>query len=320
VKRLQIVLGSAPLTLTGTPTPVESDSNDTWLVEESAHGAAVLRVCWRGDTDRLLREGLVGTRAPAAVAYPTMIDFGRVPGDHDLTWSLTRRLPGESLGDAWPGLSAATRREACRGLAGMIKALHGWRPEESLRDQLVPRPLSPSPTASEAVGRSINPLPDGVRVLLDRAREIGGDASLITEASRLLERDAHLVPVFDDPARHGIVHSDLHLQNVWWDGRRVTGLLDLEWVRLAPSYVDLVELTVNADADGPDGVGGHAELLHWLGEDYPEIFEVDHLQARLRVLQVAAQVRALGLWGPPAAGAPLPADHPVVQLRRLLGR
>ena len=317
--RLAIVLAVAGLRPSSEPTPVASHSNDTWLIDDPQQGQVVLRVCWRGDTDRLLREGTVGADVPAEVGYPLVLGFGRVSDDRDLTWTMTRRLAGTSLADAWPTLDDSTRRAACRQVAHALRALHEWTPSTSARAVLVPRRLGANPSTSEVIGRSINPLPDGLALLVEDARRRGADRAVLDEAMRLVERDAQLVPRLDDPAAPHVIHADLHLNNVWWDGHAVSGLLDLEWVRLGPRYVDLARIKDNADVDDLEGITSHPMLLRCLREDYPELFEVDRLPARLRVLQVGEQIRDLCIWGLPVDEATMPVDHPMRLLRQLLG-
>ncbi|HEY8787863.1 MAG TPA: aminoglycoside phosphotransferase family protein [Actinopolymorphaceae bacterium] len=316
--RLAIVLAAAGLHPGADPAAVTSHSNDTWLIEDPQQGQVVLRVCWRGDTDRLLREGTVGADLPAEVGYPPVLGFGRVPGDRDLSWTVTRRLAGMSLADAWPGLHEVARRDACRQVAHALRAMHEWSPSAAARAVLVPTPLGAHPSTSEVIGRSINPLPDGLALLVEDARRRGADATVLDEALRLVDLDAQLVPRLDDPAAPHVIHADLHLNNVWWDGHAVSGLLDLEWVRLGPRYVDVARIKDNADADELEGLTSHPMLLRCLREDYPELFAVDQPAARLRLLQVAHVIRDLCIWGLPVEEATMPVDHPMRALRHLL--
>jgi hypothetical protein len=73
-----------------------------------------------------------------------------------------------------------------------------------------------------------------------------------------------------------------------------------------------------AESVDDPGRMGAAELLRRLPLDYPELFAVDHLHDRIRLVQVAYQVRELHLWDAPIATAPTPVDHPSVLLARLL--
>lgn len=52
-RRLDSVLRASGLNPTGPPSEIESHSNDTYLIDDPMHGASVLRICYRGDIDRL---------------------------------------------------------------------------------------------------------------------------------------------------------------------------------------------------------------------------------------------------------------------------
>lgn len=137
-RRLEAIQSVPGLDLTAPPRLVESYSNDTWMLESREHGPAVLRVCWRGDVGRLRREALIGRVLPAAVGYPVVLDGGSIPtAGGDVGWTLTRRLEGTSLLDAWPTLSAGQRQEAGHDLAGRLQALHEWQPPGGLLQELV---------------------------------------------------------------------------------------------------------------------------------------------------------------------------------------
>jgi hypothetical protein len=87
-RRLEIVRPAVPIDLAGAVL-AESWSNDTWLT-----GGSVLRVCWRGDRERLVREAMLLGSLPAAVPHASVLATGHAD---DLTWMVLRRLPGERL-------------------------------------------------------------------------------------------------------------------------------------------------------------------------------------------------------------------------------
>src|SRR5687768_258922 len=75
--------------------PIVSHSNDAWFVD-----GVVLRICWRGDRTRLLREATVVSQLPDDLPHAPVLDFGADP-ESGLTWMTTRRLRGEILRDLW---------------------------------------------------------------------------------------------------------------------------------------------------------------------------------------------------------------------------
>jgi hypothetical protein len=148
--RLEIVRPDVPVDLDAAVL-TESWSNDTWLAGES-----LLRVCWRGDRERLVREAMLLRSLPAAVPHATVVAAGRTAG---LTWMVLRRLPGERLDQVWPALPVRERRDAVAGLAAALKALHGWTPPPEVRQQLRQAALARPVTPEDIVGTGIVPLP-----------------------------------------------------------------------------------------------------------------------------------------------------------------
>ncbi len=297
------------------PVLLPSHSNDAWLIEDPSRGACVLRICWRGDRGRLITEAKLGRALPKTVGYPDVLGYGWTRDDRDLSWMLTRRLDGVALAEVWPELSGAQQARAGRRVAGMLMALHRWRPSATLSDRLLSWPRSDR--AAGVLGATINPLPlERVRTLAaEVATSPWVDPALIDAAVQWLADHPELAPEIDQPGMP-VTHGDLHLGNVWWDGRRVCGLLDLEWARLAQPYLDLSRLADRAAADQAVGAGDHQQFLETIIAAYPEL-AVSGLDDRLRYSQIAFQLRQILAWGDPA-GSSLPADHPARLLEDLL--
>lgn len=320
-RRLAAVLRTTGLQPVRPPSGIESHSNDTYLLDDRTLGASVLRICYRGDVERLLREAAVARVIPPDVGYPGVLGSGETSvGDHRLTWSLTRRLRGSTLLDAWSVLPESGRRRAARSTARALRAFHAWRPAGRPIAGLS-WPTSDALTTSERlIGATMHPVPIvRVRHLIEALSRVEGvDRSLVSTVSRTIERLRHLAPEFDDPSIGGFVHGDLQLGNIWWNDQGEACLIDLEWVRFAPPWVDLARLRDNAEADAAEGLDAHSELLGWLREDYPELFDVDRLDDRLRFLCLAFQVRQALIWPRPSPSEPLAADHPLRMLERLV--
>jgi hypothetical protein len=162
------VLDRAGLRPGSEPQLIASDSNETWRFDDGHLGPVVLRIAWRGDVTRLLREAAVGSRLPDEVPYPELLGSGSTEyRGRGLTWTVTRRLDGMTLVDAWPLLPAHRRRAAAAELAGILRSLHTWRPPKEVVDALLPRtPWDPGDCGS-LIGGDLNPLPiERVRALL----------------------------------------------------------------------------------------------------------------------------------------------------------
>ena len=299
------------------PVLVESYSNDVWLVDPSDASPAVLRVCWRGNRERLITECVLGVELPAEIGYPEVLRYGRIDSPA-LSWALTRRLTGTTLAEAWPRLSVLERREACRHAATMLRALHCWRPGPEVVAALLSHQRIDRTDAMQILGGRINPLPlADVGPVAELAADVPGvDRGLVADVVGWLEGHSVLLPHFDDP--FGVVlHADLHMSNVWWDGSAASALIDFEFARLGPAWADLARICDGVDSDRAEGIVGRHQLL-WqsLAEDYPEVFSVSDLGERITACRLAFELRQLLLWGPPSN--PGPADHPQLVLRALL--
>src|SRR5438876_8113809 len=122
--RLVRVIAESGLPLRGSRRLLESYSNDAWLI-----GDVLLRICWRGDRSRLVREALIADALPKDVPYPGVIAHGDCDG---LTWLATRRVVGQRLEDAWPEMDSALRRRCAEQLAAILRSLHRWVPSAEL--------------------------------------------------------------------------------------------------------------------------------------------------------------------------------------------
>ena len=103
--RFRALVQAGALDPVGEPELVTSYSNDAWYVRSASAGDVVLRVCWIGDRERLLREAAVGRALPAEVGYPEVLASGALNVDGEaITWMVSRRLvrhdPDEGLAGA----------------------------------------------------------------------------------------------------------------------------------------------------------------------------------------------------------------------------
>jgi hypothetical protein len=161
------------------------------------------------------------------------------------------------------------------------------------------------------VGADANPLPVA-RALALAARGVPGvDPGLLAEAVAAIEDLRDLDPAVDDPSRHGLIHGDIHLHNLWVSDQGELTILDFEWVRLAPPILELQRLCDSADEDALAGEDRHPAILRWLAADYPELFAADRLMPRLRLQSLTFTIREL---------VTSPAERPatLARLRRLV--
>lgn len=298
--RLRVVAGALGLAAEEAD-PLASDSNDVWRI-----GELILRVCWRGDRARLTREALVLAHLPDQVPHAPLVDSGAVD---DLTWMLTRRLPGTVAGD----------RADLRPLGTALAALHAWDPPPEVRAVLTPDPTEGAPSAdgpvlsdAEAallVGSRLNALPvdRALRLVAPATRLANLDPDLVVRLGAQLERLRPLDAVAR-PEEGVVVHGDAHLDNVLWDGDRLVALLDLEWARLGPPDLELQPLLLLA---GPDAVRS-------VVDGYPAIAAHPDVVERLWLYDLAFTLRDLFVKAPLPATDDLPHWHPKRRLAEIV--
>ncbi len=288
--RLDIVRRVVPLELEGAVL-VESWSNDTWVTD-----SFVLRVCWRGDRARLLREHALLAALPAWIPHAEVCAAGHAG---DLTWMALRRMVGERVDLVWPRLSGSQRRDAVSSLGAALDALHRWIPPPELR-QLIGRASAPVRATREAiVGSAIVPLPvPRLFPLLDWIDQLPGmDAGL---ARRMRRRLGQLQAVISgrEFADGVVVHADAHLANVLWHEGRVVGLLDFEWARIGPPDLELEaacrdDPDIEAQARGGICAANDVPMLTWLRAGYPGLFQRKDLTERLWLFELCGEIRRL---------------------------
>ncbi|GGU68039.1 hypothetical protein GCM10010259_67660 [Streptomyces daghestanicus] len=319
-ERLKHVCAAAVLMPHGSPRLIESQSNDTWALDDARLGPVVLRVCWRGDVSRMARETAVLQQVPDTVRRPEVVGHGDLTvHGHPLSYSLTRRLTGRSLAEAWPGLTTAERRAAIRQTASVLRELHAWVPPAALADVVRARPGLAAGTVDDLVGADIAPLPvsRAVRLAEHVARMPYVDTGLMAAAVRLLWTLGDPEPTVDAPGRSGLVHGDLNLSNLWRAPDGTVSLLDFEWTRIAAPSLDLMRMCEYAD-DAVGGAGTYPSVLRMLEEEYPELFRTEGIARHVRLYVLAYSVRSLAIAPPDGPAASLPPGHALHRVRRIV--
>jgi aminoglycoside phosphotransferase (APT) family kinase protein len=312
--RLSRVLALARLRDTVDATPLPSASNDTWRI-----GDLVVRVCWRGRVDRLIREAELSSSLPVEVRCPPVVQAGH---DGDIAWTVTRHLPGRPVTQIWPSLGTSTRRYLIAQVSATLHALHTWTPPARVHAMLLDHAHTQAATTADIVGLDICPLP------VQRALFLAANAAAAPEAPCEPAADAESVIrrlSAADPYRtdaNAVVHSDLNFSNILCDnGGQITAVLDFEWARLGAPDQDLEPFLRAVDWAGtndPEMIqpATMRQILGWIAEDYPHLFAHPRLLDRLRLYQLAYTVRELYTWPAAESTEQLSADHPGVLLRK----
>ena len=281
-----------------------SVTNEVWLTDTH-----VIRVN-RRPNQRLRREAILGPGLPAEIGYPMVVAYG---GRMGADYLVVKRIPGEALAHCWPDMSNAARRRAISQLAGKLKRLHRTPGPPGLPEIDAPQMLR---------GDTLSPVMS-LLVAIDQARSMPHvDAGLIGDVEQLVYELSSAIEPFDSSF---LVHGDLTFENVLWDGRNITAILDFEWARTSPADVDLdvflrfcclPQLHVGDEWFERTRPEDYADVPWWLREDYPELFEHPRQFDRLRLYAIAYDMRDLTMFPPPAPASQLNEHHALNRLRR----
>jgi hygromycin-B 7''-O-kinase len=292
-----------------TDVPIErasSVTNEVWLA-----GDYVVRVN-RQPNQRLRREAFLGPLLPASVGYPEVVAYG---GQLGADWLIVARRPGGVLARAWPAMAVEERREAVRQLALILRNLHR-----------VPAPADlPAIDTPQLLGGGGFNAVDPLLAALDQAAALPHVGAGFAEDLRRIVLDTN--SVIEPFTQSHLVHGDLHFENVLWDGREVTALLDFEWARPAPADVDLdiflrfcayPFLHVAEDYEHLTRAEDYASVPYWLADDYPELFYTPQLFERTQLYCIAYDIRELLLFPPQRPPRELSRFHPYNRLDMIL--
>ena len=286
--------------------PLRNVTNEVWLTDEH-----MIRLNRRHDA-RLRKEIEVARLLPPAVEYPEIVAYGGEEGDDFL---VTTRPQGQVLAHAWSSLSQAQQSVAIQGLTQHMRAVHAVQLPAEV-------PTIADPPLLESVTR-VSPTEKVVAALVLVERHAHVDAGVINELRGLIRDLTLALEPFDAPT---MIHGDVHFENVLWDGKRVTGLLDYKWARTAPPdleldvllrYCSLPFIYVDSTRRSQVSAESHAQAPWLLAESYPELFNAPRQFDRLRVYSIAHDVREVLLYPPPLPVDRLPEHHPYRRLIRM---
>ena len=205
-------------------------------------------------------------------------------------------------------MTTGERRSATRQLAVLLRNLHGVR---------CPEHLPAIDAAPQLLANRAYDVVEPLLLALDGLVSMPHvDPRLVESLRDIVEDTQHVLEPFDTA---NLVHGDLHFENVLWDGRAITALLDFEWARGGPPDLDLDVLLrfcaypylhVAEDYEALTLSKDYAPVPYWLAEDYPELFGHPHLLERVRLYCIAYDVRELLTFPPPKPPTQLSPHHP----------
>jgi len=275
------------------------NSNDAWLSDDE-----VVRVCWRADRGRLVREAQLLAELPSLVPHADVMAFG---SDGHLSWVVSPRLPGTTMLNLLPHLTEVEVRDLFRQLAEVLRALHDWTPPEPLAQLLAHRPELDLALPASVWQADLVPLPTSrITAVAEVATAVPFvDSGLIEAALQRINSLERYDPFANETVLRSVIHGDATVANVLVHKGRISGLIDFEYARMGPPDLELLSPVLFGSGFG----------LPWLREDYPELFEGEHTRQRLWLYELCCALRGIIWWPPEQASIEHP---PIATLRRLV--
>jgi len=271
----------------GLPTDSEVLQANSTRNEVLITGDYVVRVN-KEPNQRLRREAALVESLPARSWTPKIIGHG---GDIGADYLNVARRPGQPLSRAWPTMTPRDRRFAIAQVSEALYDLHNTETPAS-----VPRLSRTTHCLDEGPGPTLRPVWQAIGALRLSAQP---DHRLIDLIEKAVSDRAHL---FERFAVSHLIHGDLSFENILWDGRQISALLDFEWCRGAPSELDIDSITrycrfpfahVPESAASQQRPEDYSEVLSWLSADLPELFATPDLDDRLLVIDIAFELHEM---------------------------
>ncbi len=281
-------LTAAGLPATGRFLPKAGWASRVWVGDEYvvrlSHGR--FRDAYRHDATVVSL--LVGSEVPHA----RHLAHGDGP---DGPWSITERLPGQTLQEAWPAAGMVTRQAMIESLGAVLRALH----RVPVMAGLLPPWLADALAGKPRISFHPPVVSSALQQVEAARRQPGLDARLLSDVADWIQQRLAL---FAADALV-LVHGDLHGSNVIVDQGRVTGLVDFAEALTQPADVELdviLRWCAKASEYGPvphaPGLDGTSltDVPRWLHGAYPELFEREHLRERLLFYDMQREVAIYG--------------------------
>ncbi|HKI74225.1 MAG TPA: phosphotransferase, partial [Pseudomonadales bacterium] len=207
--------------------------------------------------------------------------------------------PGQNLLDAWPSMNSAARRSAIASLGHNLQQLHAITLPENLENPW----LTDAVQVEGKAGDAYHVLPKFFPIIIDSLRKARRlDGALLMQAESFLAARLELF-TRGEPV---LVHSDIHFNNLIWDGVEVT-LVDFEGAAAAPKDMELH--TILRFTHHPEQFYRQGELVEVTPADlidvlpvlqqvYPSLFDLPDLTERLKVYEVMWQLLQLHHFQP----------------------
>lgn len=291
------------------PERIAGSTNEVWKA-----GKYIVRTALVPGAARLRREAHLAAVLPPEVQYPKVVASGQEGFGE---WIVMRHRPGVTLGRAWSSMDSDARRSVVEDIAESMKVLHQVHLDESQSHWLAfPEGEGPFALPHQLPATRLFPM-------IERLRSYPAvDKGLLGAVEQRLREVAGSIGAHED---FGLVHGDLHFENVLVMHDVMVALLDFEWCRPGPRELDL-EVLSRFCAHPQVHIGGNyavdprdfKRVLSWVRVAYPDLFSDPLLLDRVMLCALSFEIPSLLEAPPTDRPERLSEFHPVNRLADLM--
>ena len=209
-----------------------------------------------------------------------VVDYGEFM---DKAYLLMEKIPGTILAYSWLGFSKKQKENFIAQLAEQLKIFH------SMKFDAYAMPIHNS--------RPVHNLLEAVESLInfERIDKSKLKKEYLADLELLEKFYFENKPVLDETNTAVFVHSDIHLENIFYKDDDLTGIIDFDWGSQAPRDYELSKIT-GTFYEPLKTVEEKLEPLYegykmteeygFLKKYYPEFFDVENLLTRIRLFSL----------------------------------
>ncbi|MDP2872132.1 MAG: aminoglycoside phosphotransferase family protein [Bacillota bacterium] len=308
VTRVHRVLKAARLKPRSVARISSGQTNEVWRTDSH-----VIRINTAVNDTRLSREARILDKLAGVIPCPRVTCSGH---SSTMEWLVLERIPGSMLTSAWAGMDQDQRRQAVGQLAGILKQLHAV--DTWWLDQL-PFPPPQCELAGHGPAVAIQAA-SAAKAAVDSLRGLPFvETGILHAALGFIQHHGH---IFDTVAS-GLIHGDVHFDNVLWRDGRIVGIVDFEYSRLAPVDLELdilqrfcafPYLFVAEEREEAARPELFEEVQAWLAEEYPALYAAPYLRERLACYSLIYDLSMLVRHPPTKTVELLSPAHPSARL------